>query len=181
MMNPIPSTTATLPSGDNAPIAAGGVAFAASHGSTASAKAEQSLPPPSEQSVIRDPLSAAEDAIEESSGGIQSMSVQGLDDRKSPRSAVPPTRQACELKLGKTTFSALLLNESDGGFAALVADAEGLKVGKKVTLCTESQSFALRVVYMRKVSPPRGASPADATWFRLGLKKASGSLFSFFS
>jgi hypothetical protein len=96
----------------------------------------------------------------------------GRDQRKSSRQAVPSSRQPCELKIGANVISAVLVNESQGGFGVLVSSLEGVKIGKKVQLRIDAGWFTVRVVYINKAAPPQKTDVKCDVWFRLGLKKA---------
>ena len=83
---------------------------------------------------------------------------------------MPQARQSCELKVGTKVLSASLVNESKGGFAVLIDRLDGLKIGKKVELHTNTGWFTVRIVYINKVAPPENAAPECDSWFRLGMK-----------
>jgi hypothetical protein len=142
---------------------------------------EPCVPPAYEEGVSGKPPSNGTDLIEEAAPTVKSISKPGLDDRKSPRCPVPPARQSCELKVGGKVLSALLVNESEGGFAVLIDRADGLKVGKKVELRMGTRSSTVKIVYIRKVARPQNVAGEGDCWFHLGMKKASGSFFSLFS
>jgi hypothetical protein len=107
----------------------------------------------------------------------QPVAMLGRDQRKSSRQAVPSSRQTCELKVGANLISAVVVNESQGGFAVLASSLEGLKIGKKAQLHTDAGWFTVRVVYVNKVAAPKKTDRDCDSWFRLGLKKAGFSLF----
>ena len=103
----------------------------------------------------------------------------GREDRKSSRIAVPAARQSCELKVGDDLLSALLVDESRGGFAVLIDRLEGIELGKKADLRTDRGWFKVRIVYIAEAAPhahPAHSDPKCDSWFRLGLRKASSFL-----
>ena len=67
-------------------------------------------------------------------------------------------------------MSALLVNESQGGFAVLVDRPDGLKIGKKVELRTNMGWFMVRVVYINKAARPINAAPGCDSWFQAGVR-----------
>jgi hypothetical protein len=144
-------------------------------------KPQVSVPSTHEVEDMKSLFSGSEDRIAEAEAALASLSTSGMNDRKSPRCPVPPDRQACELKVGASHLAAFLLNESEGGFAVLTDRADRLKVGKKVELRTGTQSFPLRVIYIRKMAKPKGTPAGNDSWVCIGLKKRSGSFFPFFS
>jgi len=101
------------------------------------------------------------------------------DSRKSSRRTVPKSRQPCKLKVGVKVLSALLVNESHGGFggfAVLIDRLNGLKVGEKVEIHTDLSGFMVRIIHIQKVARPKTVAAKCNSWFLLGVKKM-GSCF----
>ena len=88
---------------------------------------------------------------------------------------MPKVRQSCELKVGIRVLSALLVNESHGGFTVLIDRLDSLTVGKKVELHTDMEGFMVRIIYINKVARPKDAAAKCDSWFQLGMKKIGGS------
>ena len=98
------------------------------------------------------------------------------DERKSCRCTVPEARRSCELKVGADVLPASLANESKTGFAVLIDRLGGLKRGDKVKLHTDKGWFTVRIVYIKEVTQPEYIDLKSDSWFRVGMKKARGSL-----
>jgi len=180
-MDPIVQTTPTSRVSEEGPTAAKGTVAAKPETAKSVVKPGQSILPTHKGGVAGKLLSSSDDLIEETVTVAKSLSKPGINDRKSPRCPVPPDRQPCELKVGANVLSASLVNESKGGFAVLIDRLDGIKTGKKVELVMKTRSFTVKVVHITKVAPPENAPPECNSWFRLGMKKTGGSLFSFFS
>jgi hypothetical protein len=111
-------------------------------------------------------------AAERTAPGEEPAVMLGRDQRKSSRQPVPSSRQPCELKVGANVISAVLVNESQGGFGVLVSSLEGVKIGKKAQLRIDAGWFTVRIVYINKAAPPQKTDVKCDAWFRLGLKRA---------
>lgn len=96
------------------------------------------------------------------------------DKRRSSRRTMTMARQSCELRVGARVLSALLVNESHGGFAVLIDRLCWLEVGKKVELHTDMGWFMARIIYINKVARPKAAASKCDSWFQLGMKKIGG-------
>ena len=107
--------------------------------------------------------------------GTKTLSKPDQDKRRSSRRTIPIARQSCELKVGVRILSALLVNESHGGFAVLIDRLDSLTVGKKVELHKDIEGFMVRIIYINKVARPKDAATKCDSWFQLGLKKIGGS------
>jgi hypothetical protein len=107
--------------------------------------------------------------------GIEPIAKPGPDQRKSRRRTVPKVRQSCKVKVGIKVLSALLVNESHGGFAILIDHLDSLTVGKKIELHTDMGGFLVRIVYIKTIARPKDATAKCDSWFQLGMKKIGGS------
>lgn len=122
------------------------------------------------------PLSTDYDLPREPFAPLKKSWSPSRNNRKSCRIAVPDARQSCELKVGAHLLSALLVDESKGGFSIMVDCLEGIKSGKRANLHTDMGWFKVRIVYIKKVARPAHADPKCDCWFRLGLRKARSFL-----
>lgn len=162
-MNPIAQATPESPIGRETPIVVGNAAIA---------KLKQSLSPSAEKNDPDAWLSAGLDSSEAATPAKETAAQLSRDDRKSTRCNVPPTRQACTLKVGGNLVPALVVDKSAGGFAVLIDNLDGLKVGTKSELQTDSGKFKIRIVYINKVARPLNAPAGSSdSWYRLGTKK----------
>jgi len=119
----------------------------------------------------------SEEALtDEATAGAKAAAKPGINDRASCRYIVPPKRQPCELKINANVVPASLENESNGGFAVLTDQLDGIKAGKKVELHVDKGWFTVRVVYVQEISDPLNTNPNRRRRSRLGLKKISGPL-----
>lgn len=175
-MNPTVLTTPTARGSEEEPMAAAGPQT-----SMSSVNPDQEVPLAYANGASTESFSTGVDSLAGAMAGIKALSQPGIEERRSLREKVPPERQPCEIEARGKVLSALLVNESEGGFALLVEEGEGLKVGKKVELRTNTLSFTVRVVYLRKIARPENACSKSDSWFRVGVKKTSRSMFSLFS
>ena len=144
---------------DERPAAVEGSVATMPRFSESAAKTQQGIPAIYEEGVSENLFSTGNDSTDETIADTTPASKPRIEDRKSCRVEVPPSRQACELKVGADVVSARLVNESRGGFAVLVDRLNGIKVGKKVELRTTTGRFRVRVVYIKKVARPKDAAP----------------------
>ena len=110
--------------------------------------------------------------------GTKTLSKPDQDKRRSSRRTIPKARQSCELKVGARVLSALLVNESHGGFAVMIDRLNWLEVGKKVEVHTDMGWFMARIIYINKVARPKAAASKCDSWFQLGMKKIGGCFSS---
>jgi uncharacterized protein YbcI len=113
-------------------------------------------------------VASKEEPTDEAIAGDGPLAKLHRDGRKSRRFVVPPARQSCELKVGGKVLSALLVDESQGGFGVWADRLEGLKAGENVKLRTDKGWFTVRVVYVKEIVK------SQDTKLHLGLKKANG-------
>jgi hypothetical protein len=122
-----------------------------------------------------------------------------MDERKSVRRLVEESRRPCEIIIGAMRLSALLLDESDGGFGIAVLQTPKLRLAVKriVKLGTYDGWFRARIAHFREVEatednlvivppdeaddaavgsvrpvvPPKQATVAKEKqrWYRIGL------------
>jgi hypothetical protein len=105
------------------------------------------------------------------------------DQRQTYRCPVADSRRKCALSFGGDPVSAILLDQSAGGFAALVQLADEPRVGLKAVLQTDSGQFNVRLAYVSRSLPPKDVLPEvveywkeelpleSETWYRLGLSR----------
>jgi hypothetical protein len=117
-------------------------------------------------------------STDEAITGTRTLSKPEQDKRRSSRRTIPKARQSCELKVGARVLSALLVNESHGGFAVLIDRLCWLEVGKKVEVHTDMGWFMARIIYINKVARPKAATSKCDSWFQLGMKKIGGCFSS---
>jgi hypothetical protein len=162
-MGPIVQATPESPLVRETPIVVGNAAIS---------KLKQSVSASLEKSDPDAWLSAGLDSSDAATPAKETIAQLGRDDRKSTRCNVPPARQSCTLKVGGNLAPALVVDKSAGGFAVLIDNLDGLKVGTKSELHTDSGKFKVRIVYINKVARPLNA-PAGSpdSWYRLGTKK----------
>jgi hypothetical protein len=121
--------------------------------------------------------SAQSDSADERNVNKKPFAQQRRDERKSNRIPVKPEHQFCELQVESNALSALLVNESQTGFAVLTDRLCDLKAGSKVRLHTSKGWYTVAIVYIREVAPPRDVELSVETLYWLGLKKVRGSIF----
>lgn len=134
-------------------------------------KLEPTIPPAPQAGALDDWFPISPDPADEAMAGPKPIGTPRRDDRKSCRNVVPQARQSCELKTASNVLPALLVNESQGGFAVLIDGLDGIKIGKKVELHTDMGWFTVRVIYASKVASPNNVAPKGDAWYRLGIKK----------
>jgi hypothetical protein len=79
--------------------------------------------------------------------------------RTSFRCPVPQLQQEAKLRVGRRNLSVRLANESSGGFAAVVSQDLGVKVGDLLDLLTAAGCFKVRVAHLSPIAAEPGKEP----------------------
>lgn len=94
--------------------------------------------------------------------------MRSADQRQSVRLPVPPEREYAELRVGRRTIPARLLNQSSGGFAVQLDRNSPVTIGQAFVLRTAAGWYRVRVVYLQQNDEGRyvgmqqlGDLPAD--------------------
>jgi hypothetical protein len=83
------------------------------------------------------------------------------NQRNSNRSVAARERSRCELMLGSTLLPAMLLNESQGGFAVLVGGVPSISANQKIKLRCQRGWFDARIVHTGEVVPTKAIAEAS--------------------
>ena len=101
--------------------------------------------------------------------------MREIEQRRSPRNAVPEAQRQCTLKVGAAEIPAQMANESTGGFCIVVDQPPGAVLHRKAELWTVNGRIRVRVVHLSEIEGRASATASPptekATRFRIGLRR----------